>query len=98
MFRRRHGRLTEAATSILVFLTPVVIRIFFAVLVLCTVAVVAVILAVHFRVKRHLEVKTTAAQDEPKPDVSAVVVAPSGEKVTLPPAGNTDAGSPKERV
>jgi len=32
----------------------VVIKVFFAVLVLCTVAVVAVILAIHFRVKRHL--------------------------------------------
>jgi len=32
----------------------VVIKVFFTVLVLCTVAVVAVILAIHFRVKRHL--------------------------------------------
>jgi len=32
----------------------VVIKAFFTVLVLCTVAVVAVILAIHFRVKRHL--------------------------------------------
>lgn len=31
-----------------------VIKVFFAVLVLCTVAVAAVILAIHFRVKRHL--------------------------------------------
>jgi hypothetical protein len=32
----------------------VVIKVFFSVLVLCTVAVVAVVLAIHFRVKRHL--------------------------------------------
>jgi hypothetical protein len=32
----------------------VVIKVFFTVLVLCTVAVVAVVLAIHFRVKRHL--------------------------------------------
>jgi len=33
----------------------VVIKVFFAVLVLCTIAVVAVVLAVHLRVKRHLD-------------------------------------------
>lgn len=71
----------------------VVIRIFFAVLVLCTVAVAAVILAVHFRVKRHLEAKTAAVPVEPKPDVSPVVEAPTGKSFTLPPAGsNPDAG------
>jgi hypothetical protein len=32
----------------------VVIKVFFLVLVLCTAAVVAVILAIHFRVKKHL--------------------------------------------
>jgi hypothetical protein len=32
----------------------VVIKIFFLVLILCTAAVVAVILAIHFRVKKHL--------------------------------------------
>jgi hypothetical protein len=32
----------------------VVIKVFFTVLVLCTAAVVAVVLAIHFRVKRHL--------------------------------------------
>jgi hypothetical protein len=32
----------------------VVIKVFFSVLVLCTIAVVAVVLAIHFRVKRHL--------------------------------------------
>jgi len=57
----------------------VVIRVFFAVLVLCTLAVVAVILAVHFRVKRHLREQTTAA---PQPgaaagDTSAEVAVPS---------------------
>jgi hypothetical protein len=32
----------------------VAIKVFFVVLVLCTVAIVAVILAIHFRVKKHL--------------------------------------------
>jgi hypothetical protein len=41
----------------------VVIKVFFAVLVLCTAAVVAVILAVHFRVKRHLQEQTAATPD-----------------------------------
>jgi hypothetical protein len=41
----------------------VVIKVFFTVLVLCTVAVVAVVLAIHFRVKRHL-------REEPGPPIS----------------------------
>jgi len=41
----------------------VVIKVFFLVLVLCTIAVVAVTLAVHFRVKRHL-------REEPRPPAS----------------------------
>ncbi|MFZ0312942.1 MAG: hypothetical protein WAL85_09565 [Candidatus Korobacteraceae bacterium] len=43
-----------------------VIKVFFTVLVLCTVAVVAVILAIHFRVKRHLEQPAT----NPAPEVA----------------------------
>jgi hypothetical protein len=46
----------------------VVIKVFFTVLVLCTVAVVAVILAIHFRVKRHLQ--------QPATNPSTEVVAP----------------------
>jgi len=45
----------------------VVIKVFFTVLVLCTVAVVAVILAIHFRVKRHL-------REQPAPSLSSEVV------------------------
>jgi hypothetical protein len=33
---------------------PVVIKVLFPVLVLCTLAVVAVVMAIHFRVKKHL--------------------------------------------
>lgn len=38
-----------------------VIKVFFAVLVLCTAAVVAVVLAIHFRVKRHLREEASTA-------------------------------------
>jgi len=41
----------------------VVIKVFFAVLVLCTAAVVAVVLALHFKVKRHLLDSATAAPE-----------------------------------
>jgi hypothetical protein len=51
----------------------VVIKVFFAVLVLCTLAVVAVILAVHFRVKRHLQEGIVAVPDSEA--VSAVETA-----------------------
>jgi hypothetical protein len=44
----------------------VAIKVFFTVLVLCTVAVVAVILAIHFRVKRHLREQPATA---PPPEV-----------------------------
>lgn len=43
-----------------------VIKVFFSVLVLCTVAVVAVVLAIHFRVKRHLK-------QDPGPPISPTV-------------------------
>jgi len=40
----------------------VVIKIFFTLLVLCTIAVVAVCLAIHLRVKRHLRQEEMDAQ------------------------------------
>jgi hypothetical protein len=40
----------------------VVIKVFFAVLVLCTAAISAVCLAIHFRVKRHLSQEQMEAQ------------------------------------
>jgi hypothetical protein len=40
----------------------VVIKLFFALLMLCTTAVVAVCLAIHFRVKRHLRQEKIDAQ------------------------------------
>jgi hypothetical protein len=43
----------------------VVIKVFFSVLVLCTAAVVAVVLAIHFRVKRHLRQEHIDAQVRP---------------------------------
>jgi hypothetical protein len=45
----------------------VVIKVFFTVLVLCTVAVVAVVAAIHFRVKRHL-------REQPAPSLSSEAV------------------------
>lgn len=42
------------------------IKVFFVVLVLCTAAIIAVILAIHFRVKRHL-------RQEPEPPTSPAV-------------------------
>ena len=39
-----------------------VIKVFFAVLVLCTAAIVVVCLAIHFRVKRHLRQEQIDAQ------------------------------------
>lgn len=45
----------------------VVIKVFFTVLVLCTAAVVAVVVAIHFRVKRHL-------REQPAPNLSSEVV------------------------
>ena len=73
-----------------------VIRIFFAVLVLCTVAVVAVILAVHFRVKRHLQEQTTATPEAgPRPDMSTAVTAPADEVFASPPVrDSSEVGSP----
>jgi hypothetical protein len=48
----------------------VVIKVFFAVLVLCTLAVVAVIMAIHFRVKRHLRQNAVVppSSSEAEPD------------------------------
>lgn len=42
------------------------IKVFFTVLVLCTAAVVAVVLAIHFRVKRHLREQAATV---PPPEV-----------------------------
>jgi len=87
-------------------LFSVVIKIFFAVLVLCTLAVVAVILAVHFRVKRHLQEQTAAA---PEPgfesglngagsttsstteDISVLVVGVNGARQAEPTSSNPPA-------
>jgi len=44
-----------------------VIKVFFAVLVVCTAAIAAVCLAIHFRVKRHL------CQEEMEAQVRAVI-------------------------
>jgi hypothetical protein len=41
-------------------------KVLFPVLVLCTAAVVAVVLAIHFRVKRHLREQTHAAAPAPE--------------------------------
>lgn len=43
-----------------------VIKVFFTVLVLCTAAVVAVVVAIHFRVKRHLREQPSTS---PAPEV-----------------------------
>jgi hypothetical protein len=43
----------------------VVIKVFFTVLVLCTIAIVAVVLAIHFRVKRHLSQEHIDTQVRP---------------------------------
>ena len=71
-----------------------VIKVFFTVLVLCTVAVVAVILAIHFRVKRHLE--------QPAANPATEVVAPQ-EPIAAQvypendPPGNGDAAVEEKR-
>jgi len=44
----------------------VVIKVFFTVLVLCTAAVVAVVVAIHFRVKRHLREQPSTS---PAPEI-----------------------------
>ena len=62
------------------------IRLLFAVLVLCTAAVVAVVLAIHFRVKRHLRDNTVAAPEAKTSDESAAA------DVTVPSAVD-DTGS-----
>ncbi len=41
------------------------IKVFFALLVLCTIAVVAVILAIHFRVRRHLRQQSIDSPAQP---------------------------------
>jgi hypothetical protein len=54
----------------------VVISVFYAVLVLCTIAVVAVVLAIHLRVKRHLrsETSTVPAPETPEQQSAGVAV------------------------
>jgi len=59
----------------------VVIKVFFAVLVLCTVAVVAVVLAIHFRVKRHLREEPSAV-----PEIRPTGVEEQTTGVSSPPA------------
>jgi len=49
----------------------VVIKVFFLVLVLCTVAIVAVILAIHFRVKKHLRQDAVPPANAESPVVGA---------------------------
>jgi len=60
------------------------IRVLFAVLVLSTAAVVAVILAVHFRVKRHLREEKVAvpAPENEVPDSAAEPQPPSASSVS----------------
>jgi hypothetical protein len=53
----------------------VVIRVFFAVLVLCTVAVVAVVLAIHLRVKRHLRSENSMVPAPETPEQKSAGVA-----------------------
>jgi hypothetical protein len=72
----------------------VVIKVFFAVLVLCTVAVVAVILAVHFRVKRHLQKQKAAPEMEAAgPGISPELAAPRTEIKPSGSAGKNGAGT-----
>jgi len=72
----------------------VVIKVFFAVLVLCTVAVVAVILAVHFRVKRHLQEQTAATPDsETVSAIGSAQSTPSAATEGSSPAAAGEAGS-----
>ena len=71
-----------------------VIKIFFAVLVLCTAAVVAVILAVHFRVKRHLREKKAAPETEAAgPGISPELAAPRTQIQSSGSAGKNGAGT-----
>jgi hypothetical protein len=53
----------------------VVIKLFFLLLVLCTVAIAAVCLAIHFRVKRHLRQDEIEAQVRPLIEDAAESVA-----------------------
>ena len=52
-----------------------VIKVFFVLLVLCTVAIAAVCLAIHFRVKRHLRQEQIEAQVRPLIEDAAESVA-----------------------
>lgn len=56
------------------------IKVFFVVLVLCTAAIIAVILAIHFRVKRHL-------RNEPRSPTSAAVGLAGVEEPVPPTVG-----------
>ena len=84
-----------------------VIKVFFSVLVLCTAAVVAVVLAIHFRVKRHLRQESPVspavglddleeAESSTSPAVGPVGVTEPGE-AELPPViqGTASAGGPE---
>lgn len=65
-----------------------VIKVFFAVLVLCTAAVVAVVLAIHLRVKRHLnEVPVSGSNPAVRPDKAQESAAEAANEVA---AGDGD--------
>jgi hypothetical protein len=72
----------------------VVIKVSFAVLLLCTAAIVAVILAIHFRIKRHLREQTvTAAADRATADASSAEVAGSGTLEAAAPQNGEETSS-----
>ncbi len=56
-----------------------VIKLFFVLLVLCTVAIVAVCLAIHFRVKRHLRQEQMDAQVRATVEDAAESIAEQGK-------------------
>ncbi|MGC2108822.1 MAG: hypothetical protein WA655_04850 [Candidatus Korobacteraceae bacterium] len=70
-----------------------VIKVFFAVLVLCTTAVVAVILAIHFRVKRHLREESAAA-----PEVESAAVEEQSKAMIAPPIEGAATNAAEEKL
>jgi hypothetical protein len=71
----------------------VVIKVFFAVLVLCTVAVVAVILAIHFRVKWHLREESGAA-----PEFATTAVGEQSKAMIPPPIEEAATNAAEEKL
>jgi len=65
----------------------VAIKVFFVVLVLCTGAIVAVILAIHFRVKKHLRPDTVPPASS---DSQLVGVKQSGDEAESESNGSED--------